>query len=144
MAGPVRCGDDRQDRDASVDITKSGDHALGDDWRVRAPLVSIEVGSAKLGPWLVDLERADLLTRSTVRFDPSGASSANVVWTWHDDGSSGVSFAIPPASLPELRIPAAIFGGLATPATRLEARGSLEVVAMESGASEALRTERAR
>jgi hypothetical protein len=66
-----------------------------------------------------------------LRFDPSGSYPASITRTAGDDGSVSLAFAIPPTSLSDLHIPAAVLGGTASERTRVEAHGELTIVAVQ-------------
>jgi len=115
----------------TLDVTKTGIRPIGADYKLSAPLFTMKLGAAPAGPWQIDLDRQGILSRAVIHLDPSGMYPATVTRTSSDDGSVTLTLAVPPTRLSDLRIPGAVFGGLATDRTRLEARGQLDIVATQ-------------
>ena len=115
----------------TLDISKVGMRPLGGDYRLVAPLFTMQIAGKPAGPWQLDLDRQGILARAVLRFDPSGSYPAQVTRTAADDGSSSLSFQVPPTSLRDLHLPAAVLGGLASERTRLEAHGEVSIVAVQ-------------
>lgn len=115
----------------TLEVGKNSIRALGDDYHLSAPLFTMRLAGAPAGPWQLDVERQGILVRSKIRFDPSGTYPASVTRTVGDDGSVSVSLQVPPTTLADLHLPAAIFGGAVTDKTRLEAHGDINIVAVQ-------------
>jgi tRNA A-37 threonylcarbamoyl transferase component Bud32 len=116
----------------SGDITKNSPRLFGDDWRFSAPLVTLRLGTVSAGPWALDADRIGIADRAILRFDPSGTYPATVTWSVADDGSDSVDFAIPPTRLADVHVPPALLGTFATEHTRVEARGAVSIVTVQS------------
>ena len=93
-----------------------------------SPIAKVTVGQVTAGPWFVDHREGDALSRTTLRFDPTGTNDARVTWSSSPDGSATLDLQVPGSSLAELRVPASALGGLATQATKLELRGAIQIV----------------
>lgn len=115
----------------TLDVSKNSIRALGDDYHLSAPLFTMRLAGAPAGPWQLDVDRQGILVRSVIHFDPSGSYPATASRTVGDDGSLSVALNIPPTSLSDLHLPAAVFGGVATDKTRLEAHGDVNIVAVQ-------------
>lgn len=115
----------------TLDVSKNSIRALGDDYHLSAPLFTMRLAGAPAGPWQLDVDRQGILVRSVIRFDPSGTYPATASRTVGDDGSLSIALNIPPTSLSDLHLPAAVFGGVATDKTRLEAHGDVNIVAVQ-------------
>jgi len=115
----------------TVDVVKNPVRAFGDDYHLSAPLFAMKLAGAPAGPWGLEIDRQGILVRSVLRFDPAGSSPATITRTAGDDGSVTVSLAIPPTSLADLHIPAAVLGGAGTSRTRVDAHGELVIVAVQ-------------
>lgn len=115
----------------TLDVGKNSIRALGDDYHLSAPLFTMRLAGAPAGPWQLEVDRQGILVRSRISFDPSGTYPASVTRTVGDDGSVSVSLSVPPTTLADLHLPAAVFGGVATDKTRLEAHGDVNIVAVQ-------------
>jgi serine/threonine-protein kinase len=115
----------------TADVTKNPIRAFGDDYHLSAPLFTMKLADAPAGPWQLDVDRQGILVRSKLSFDPSGSSTAAITRTAGDDGSVTVLFAIPPTSLADLHIPAAVLGGAGTSRTRVDVHGELTIIAIQ-------------
>jgi serine/threonine-protein kinase len=124
----------------TLDVTKNSIRALGDDYHLSAPLFTMVLAGAPAGPWQLDVDRQGILVRSVLRFDPSGTYPASVTRTAGDDGSVSVALSVPPTALADLHVPAAVFNGVATARTRIEAHGDVNVVAVQQKAATASRS----
>ncbi|MBX3187671.1 MAG: serine/threonine protein kinase [Labilithrix sp.] len=119
----------------TMDISRKDARALGDDYRLSAPLFTFKLGTLSAGPWQLDVDRQGVISRGVVRFDPSGMYGASITRAVSDDGGGAMTFQVPPTKLSDLRLPVGLFAGLATDRTRLEANGELRIEA--SGAKAA-------
>ncbi|MDB4936614.1 MAG: serine/threonine protein kinase [Labilithrix sp.] len=115
----------------TFDVTKNPVRAFGDDYHLDAPLFTMRLAGAPAGPWQLDVDRQGILVRSVLKFDPSGSYPASITRTAGDDGSVSITFAVPPTSLSDLHLPAAVLGGAASDRSRVEAHGELTVVAVQ-------------
>jgi eukaryotic-like serine/threonine-protein kinase len=115
----------------TLDMTKKTIRALGDDYHLSAPLFTMRLADAPAGPWQLDVDRQGILVRSVVRFDPVGMYPAKVTRTAGDDGSVSIALEVTPTTLADLHLPAAVFGGVASSRTRLEAHGDINIVAVQ-------------
>lgn len=115
----------------TLEVGKNSIRALGDDYHLSAPLFTMRLAGAPAGPWQLDVDRQGILVRSVIRFDPTGTYPASVTRTVGDDGSVSISLNVPPTSLSDLHLPAAVFGGVASDKTRLEAHGDVNIVAVQ-------------
>ncbi len=114
---------------ASLDAPRVAGRPLLDDVRALFPLVNVKTGNDVLaGPWLVEVERRPPLTRALFRFDTQGSYVGRMTWSFSDDGAVSASFAVPPASPGELRIPRSLLPS-ATDATRIELGGEISFLA---------------
>jgi serine/threonine-protein kinase len=128
---PVGVGTTMALENVTADVTKNGTRALGEDWKVTVPLVTIRAGATPAGPWRLDAERQTILTRATLKFDPNGISPAAITYTASDDGSVTVGFGVPTTPLSELHVPAVFLGPLFTDRTRVEAHGEVSLISMQ-------------
>lgn len=128
---PIGTGTSALVENITLDVSKNSIRALGDDYHLSAPLFTMRLAGAPAGPWQLDVDRQGILVRSVIHFDPSGSFPATASRTVGDDGSLSVALNIPPTSLSDLHLPAAVFGGVATDKTRLEAHGDVNIVAVQ-------------
>jgi len=110
-----------------VDARRAGGRPLGEDYHFSTPLLRVSLGELTVGPWQIDVDRQGILTRSALHFDPTGTYPSMITRLSSEDGSSRTTFAVPPVALGDLRVPAALFHGLATARSRIEARGEIEI-----------------
>ncbi len=128
-----------QAENVTLEAVRTAGRPLFDDAQVTLPLVSLRTGNDLLaGPWLVEVERKPPLTRVLLRFDTQGSYVGRVSWSFSDDGAATVSFAVPPASIEELRVPPAVFGGVTTKDTRVELAGEVSLVSAAAPTAAAL------
>jgi serine/threonine-protein kinase len=126
--GLVGAGTSALVENITLDLTKVGVRPLGEDYHLTAPLFTLRLADAAVGPWQLDVERQGILARGVVHFDPTHTYPAAVTRTAADDGSVSMSFDVPKTALSDLHLPAALFGGRASARTRLEAHGEIELV----------------
>ncbi|HEY8075087.1 MAG TPA: hypothetical protein VIF62_13280, partial [Labilithrix sp.] len=130
---PIGSGSSFTLENATLDVAKNGARLFGDDWHFNSPLVTVRAGAAQAGAWQLDAERSGVLTRGTVRFDPTLTSPASMTWSSSDEGAVALGFNVPIAPLSELHVPAAILGALATDRSRVEAHGEIALVTTAQG-----------
>jgi hypothetical protein len=121
----------------TLDAPRVAGRPLLDDVRAVFPLVNVRTGKDVLaGPWLVEIDRRPPLTRALFRFDTQGSYVGRMTWSFSDDGAVSASFAVPPASLAELRIPRKLLPAT-TDATRIELAGEVSFLATAAALTQA-------
>lgn len=111
----------------TIDADRSPGRALGEDYRLTAPLVTLRSGQTSAGPWNLDVQQRPRGSTSTLKLDPSGTYPATVTWVATELDAYTVTFAIPRLALSNLRLPATLFGPQTTGATKIELRGEVNL-----------------
>ncbi len=116
-----------------LDVDRTSSNELGDDYKLEAPLVKVKTGELSYGSWHLLVARSGIITKATLKLDPTGSYAATITYSMSVDGSSGVSFAVPPTSLADLRVPPALFGARANDKSKLDLRGEVTLGAPKGG-----------
>ncbi len=85
-------------------------HALGEDFDLEVPLLSLTTAGGKLGPWKVKWHREGPTSRVTVGFDPLGPSGAQAKVMIYEGAVQTVDATVPRVPLAQVGITPALFG----------------------------------